>query len=141
MTQNDDARTLDATSTTVLDCEAGRLLGCQSFCCRLIVRLGPGEIDPGVSEEDRSTSPFKSCVDKDLTTGRCVYQDPESGNCLEWERRPAQCREYDCNEDPRLQIVLRDGFTSLTDLVKAPPVLAERQGTQVPDISPDADSD
>lgn len=35
--------------TALLDCNAGRKLGCKSFCCRLLVRLEEherNEIDP-----------------------------------------------------------------------------------------------
>ncbi len=96
----------------VLDCERGREMGCESFCCRLIVRLAPGERDPGAPDDER-----KRCVDKDPGTGRCIHQDPRTGWCTIWERRPAVCRAYDCNDDPRLQVVLKNGFRSLVHLM------------------------
>lgn len=98
----------------IVDCDQGRLLGCQTFCCRLVVRLRPGEREPGGNQ-----APLKSCVDKDPGTGRCIYLDPESSLCRVWERRPLECREYSCCHDPRLQVVLREGFVSLTQLAKA----------------------
>lgn len=100
----------------IVDCDKGRELGCRSFCCTLIVRLGPGERDPG----DPGNA-AKHCVDKDPSTGRCVHQDP-AGRCTVWAARPAICRAYDCNDDPSLQVVLRRGFRSLIDLVTAPPL-------------------
>lgn len=92
---------------TVVDCEAGRRLGCQTFCCRLLVRLQSHERDAG--------SP-KSCVDK-APDGLCLHLDRVTFHCSMWERAPAICRAYDCNADPLLQIVLREGFTSLVQLV------------------------
>lgn len=103
--------------SVVVDCDEGRRLGCATFCCRLLVRLRADEQDPGNPQ-----GPGKSCVDKDPETGRCVYVDADTGRCGIWESRPAICRSYDCNRDPLLQIVLRDGFTSLVTLVKSQPV-------------------
>lgn len=100
--------------TNLLDCEAGRAMGCRSFCCRLIVRLKKGEALPG-HEPGK-----KFCVDKSPSDGLCVYFDRESGRCEIWDERPTICREYDCNYDPLLQVVLRDGFHSLLQLVSAP---------------------
>ena len=105
----------------ILDCDVGRAMGCASFCCRLIVRLQPGERAPGTSQ-----SPDKHCVDKDPSTGLCVWFDQETCRCAAWEERPQTCREYDCNRDPLLPIVLRDGFTTLTRLVLAPAWSGER---------------
>lgn len=102
--------------TRILDCDTGRRLGCETFCCRLIVRLRPGERDPGAPDRED-----KSCVDKDPEDGLCVHLDRGSWRCRVWAQRPALCREYDCNTDPLLQIVLRDGFRSLGELVTAPP--------------------
>lgn len=98
----------------VLDCEAGRRLGCHSFCCRLIVRLQPGERDP--TDPDNT---LKHCVDKDLSDGLCVHFDKTGSTCTIWKGRPQTCREYDCNMDPLLSVVLERGFTSLVDLVRA----------------------
>jgi hypothetical protein len=96
------------TQEVVLDCEQGRARGCYSYCCRLIVRLGPGESEPG-----GLTGPGKRCVDKDPKTGYCVHFDRPSGQCGVWERRPQVCREYDCNEDPLLGAVIELGSPHL----------------------------
>lgn len=97
-----------------VDCEAGRRLGCCAYCCRLLVRLDPEEREPG-----DGVHAVKGFVDKDVVTGRCVHWNEDSGLCRNWANRPRVCREYDCNSDPLLQVVLRQGFTSLAQLVKA----------------------
>lgn len=95
-----------------VDCEAGRALGCGTFCCRLLVRLKPHEIVP---PEDGQ--PAKSFVDKD-EAGYCVHFDLDASLCRIWERRPEACREYDCNGDFLLQVALKEGFTDIADLAK-----------------------
>jgi len=95
------------TRAVSVDCDAGRWLGCRTFCCHLLVRLDPGARQPPC---DGSTP--KGYVDKD-ENGRCVHLDPETSRCLIWERRPQVCRGYDCNGDFMLQIVLRRGFTNI----------------------------
>jgi hypothetical protein len=107
---------MDVDDEVLLDCEQGRAMGCETFCCRLLVRLAPGERDPGGNHH-----PLRMCVDKDPRTGLCVYWDEASRRCTVWERRPKIFREYDCNRDPLLQVVLRYGFTSLTALASARP--------------------
>jgi uncharacterized protein len=105
-----------ASAEVVIDCKRGHELGCETFCCRLIVRLGPSdppEYDPAGRR--------KSCVDKDLATGLCVHLDVQTRRCSIWPRHPTVCRGYDCNEDPLLRVVLLEGFTSLTRLVTASP--------------------
>ncbi|NIR60298.1 MAG: hypothetical protein GWO02_12685 [Gammaproteobacteria bacterium] len=97
-----------------VDCEAGRRLGCRTFCCRLLVRLDPDEREP--SAETGTT--VKGFVDK-TADGICLHFDPETSLCRIWERRPRVCREYDCNGDFLLQVVLREGFTSIAALAKA----------------------
>jgi hypothetical protein len=89
-------------------------MGCQSFCCRLLVRLEP---DERVRPADGSTA--KGFVDK-TPDGRCVHFEPGTGACAGWAERPRVCRHYDCNDDPKLQVVLRDGFVSLVRLVTTP---------------------
>ena len=96
-----------------VDCEAGRRLGCRTFCCRLLVRLDPEEREPG----DGVTAP-KGFIDKDPVTGLCVHFDEHNSLCRIWERRPRVCREYSCNPDSLLQVVLRHGFTSLAALLR-----------------------
>jgi len=99
----------------VLDCAAGRRMGCATYCCRLIVRLGPNEQDPLDPRRE------KSCVDKDRTTGLCIHLDPERELCRIWEQRPQACREFDCNQDYRLQVVLERGYSNLVQLSTAKP--------------------
>lgn len=99
--------------TANVDCDAGRRMGCDTFCCRLLVRLKPHEMEPS----DGKTA-AKGFVDKDLETGMCVNLDPETYYCRIWQSRPEVCREYSCNTDPLLQIVLRDGFTNIADVAK-----------------------
>lgn len=113
---------------SILDCEEGRRRGCSTFCCRLIVRLEKGERDPGQPE-----NAAKHCVDKD-PDGLCTYLDRENHRCSVWEKRPNICRAYDCNEDPLLQIVLRDGYYSLIQLVTTPPPTPAPGWSQVPSL-------
>lgn len=103
----------EARRAAILDCDEGRRLGCGSFCCRLIVRLDPEE---RAAPEPGQVS--KSCIDKN-EEGYCVHFDRSTSYCDDWDARPRVCREYDCNADSLLQIVLRDGFVSLTRLVTA----------------------
>lgn len=106
-------RRRSAAGVTV-DCEVGRRLGCATFCCRLIVRLQAEDAGSPAAPDPR-----KSCLDKDPEDGLCVHFDRSRGLCRIWRDRPSLCRAYDCNHDPLLQVVLRDGLTSLTDLVRA----------------------
>ena len=111
----------------ILDCVVGRRLGCATFCCRLIVRLGPGETDPcGIRR------PLQGCVDKSPDDGLCVYLDRDTGLCSVWERRPGVCRGYDCNRDPLLQVVLQHGFSSLAELVRDVGCVGNRLESPVP---------
>jgi len=95
-----------------IDCDAGRELGCHSFCCRLLIRLDPDEREPS-----QDGLPAKGFVDKD-ENGNCIHHDLENGLCKIWERRPRVCRVYECNTDPLMQIVVKHGFTSLGALIK-----------------------
>ncbi|QDG50256.1 hypothetical protein FIV42_05780 [Persicimonas caeni] len=97
----------------LIDCEEGRALGCATFCCRLLVRLDPDEREVGPDGRERRF------IEKRPEDGLCIYCDPENHRCTRWETRPRVCREYDCNQDKLLQVVLRDGFTSLSELVTA----------------------
>jgi len=100
--------------TVLVDCDAGRRMGCASFCCRLIVRLQADERDPGSPDHHA-----KHCLDKHPRDGLCVYFERESGRCSVWEQRPRTCREYECNSDPLLQVVLREGYSSMVRLAFA----------------------
>lgn len=98
--------------TTFVDCEAGRALGCNTFCCRLLVRLKPHEMDPS----DGHTA-AKGFIDKD-DKGYCIHIDQTTWMCGNWENRPEVCREYSCNQDPLLQVVLTEGFTNIAEVAK-----------------------
>jgi hypothetical protein len=93
-----------------INCEEGRRLGCGTFCCRLLVRLDPEEMEP---TEDGS--PPKGFVDK-LPDGNCVNFDRHKQICKIWHKRPRVCREYECNSDFLLQVVIRNGFSTLGKL-------------------------
>jgi hypothetical protein len=105
--------TQDAEKATVyVDCDAGRDMGCATFCCRLLVRLKPHEMQPS----DGQTA-AKGFVDKD-EQGLCVHLNRETWGCNIWAQRPQTCREYDCNADFLLQVVLREGFTNIADVAR-----------------------
>ena len=97
----------------LLDCDAGRKLGCKSFCCRLLVRLEEYERN----EVDPATNRVKGYVDK-KENGTCVHQDEQNGLCLNWENRPKICREYDCNFDKLLQVVFKSSSQRISDWMK-----------------------
>ena len=95
-----------------VDCNKGRELGCQTFCCRLLVRLAPEE-----RQQSKDGVPAPGFVDKDAD-GYCAYFDRVSSLCRNWHNRPAVCRAYSCNADDLLQVALRQKFTGIVDLVK-----------------------
>ena len=103
----------DNIKAALIDCDAGRTLGCKSFCCRLLVRLEEHERH----EIDPETSLVKGYVGK-KENGRCLHQDDETGLCANWENRPKACREYNCNHDPFLQTVLRSKGKSISIWMK-----------------------
>jgi len=96
-----------------IDCEQGRRLGCQVFCCRLLVRLEPEERPPA-----ENGLPQKGYMDKD-PDGYCIHFDRVRKICRIWEQRPKICRAYNCNRDPLLQVALRYRFRNLADLLRA----------------------
>jgi hypothetical protein len=96
----------------IVDCDAGRRMGCATFCCRMLVRLQQDEMKPG----DGITA-AKGFVDKD-PEGYCVHVDRKSGFCHNWKNRPKVCREYTCNSDFMLQVVLQEGFVNIAELAK-----------------------
>lgn len=95
---------------SIIDCDAGRRLGCGTFCCRLVVRYYPEERPPSVD----GTTP-KGCVDK-AADGFCVHLDRVTHRCGIWEKRPRICREYDCNSDYLLQVAVRTGVRDIVQL-------------------------
>ncbi len=117
----------------LINCEEGHRLGCATFCCRLLVRLGPDEREVGPDGVERRF------IEKRPEDGLCVYCDPKTQRCTRWETRPSVCREYDCNTDPLLQVVLRDGFTSLVDLVRSDTNFRGRPATHVERLDIDGD--
>jgi len=96
-----------------VDCNEGKRMGCQTFCCRLLVKLRPEEMVPTT---DGSTP--KGYVDK-TPEGICIHMDEEKGLCHIWEKRPYTCRTYECNSDFLMQIVLREGFVNIAETAKA----------------------
>lgn len=101
------------TKTCIVDCDEGRRLGCQTFCCRMLVRLQPDEMEHG----DGST-PAKGFVDKD-PEGYCIYFNRNNHLCKIWEKRPKVCRQYECNSDFMLQVALRHSFNNIAELARA----------------------
>ena len=97
---------------SLIDCEAGRRLGCCTFCCRLLVRLAEDEREPSVNG-----SVPKGFVDK-APDGLCIHLDRVTHRCGIWEKRPRVCREYDCNHDYLLQAAIRLGVTNIVQLAK-----------------------
>jgi len=96
-----------------VDCTEGRRMGCQTFCCRLLVRLQPEEMK---TTDDGSIA--KSYVDK-TPEGICIHMNLDSGLCNIWEKRPHTCRVYECNSDFLMQVVLREGFINIAETAKA----------------------
>lgn len=95
-----------------VDCQKGREAGCQTFCCRLLIRL---EAEERISTE--TGSPSQSFIEKDKD-GFCTHLDRQTYFCAIWHNRPKVCREYSCNSDPLLQIALRQPVTSMVQLVR-----------------------
>lgn len=90
-----------------VDCARGREMGCQTFCCRLLVRL----------EEDERAPLSGSFVEK-AEDGYCTHLNRENHLCGIWGRRPRVCRAYDCNNDFMLQVALRHSFRNITELAR-----------------------
>lgn len=99
-------------SDSIIDCDAGRRLGCATYCCRLLVRYDENDRPPTA---DGTT--LKSCVDK-ASDGLCIHLDRETHRCSIWEKRPRVCREYTCNDDPMLQAAIRVGVKNIVQLAR-----------------------
>lgn len=95
-----------------VNCIAGRVLGCQTYCCRLLVRLDPEEREKG----DGVHTP-KGYVDK-AEDGYCIKFDRHTHLCNNWLERPRACREYSCNGELLLQVAIRHEFKNIVELVK-----------------------
>lgn len=117
--------------TALVDCDAGRKLGCKSFCCRLLIRLGEHERH----ELCPSTNRLKGYVDK-KENGRCVHQDDETGLCGNWENRPTVCRQYNCNDDHLLQVVIRSKGKGIADWMKesVQVIIEKKDYIYIPDL-------
>ncbi|VAW61305.1 hypothetical protein MNBD_GAMMA11-2417 [hydrothermal vent metagenome] len=94
-----------------VDCEQGRESGCQTYCCRLLIRLSENEIKPA---NDGSTA--KGFIDKD-PDGYCIHFNREKFLCRIWSKRPDVCKSYDCNNDFLLQAAIKKAFSNIVDLV------------------------
>lgn len=87
-------------------------MGCQTFCCRLLVRLDPDERIVG---SDGNLSP--RFIEKSAD-GYCVNLDRETHRCRIWAERSRTCRGYNCNSDFLLQVAVRHEFKNIAELVK-----------------------
>jgi len=94
-----------------VNCTKGREMGCQTYCCRLLVRLTEAEMQP---TNDGSTA--KGFVDK-ADDGYCIHFNQDNFNCNIWSKRPEICRKYDCNTDYLLQVAIAKPFRNIVDLV------------------------
>lgn len=114
----------DVQKTTVIDCSEGRRMGCNTFCCRLIVRL---------KEHERPQFDGMGTVGKD-DDGLCQHLDRKTYLCAIWEKRPSVCKEYTCNDDFLLQVVLREGFTDLKSLAMSKLFVPKESFIHVPKL-------
>ncbi len=99
-------------SDCFVDCGKGRELGCQTYCCRLLVRLEPDE-----RAADNGNAMAHDFVEKSAD-GYCVHLDRGSLLCGIWDTRPRVCRGYDCNSDFLLQVAVRNQFRNIAELVR-----------------------
>lgn len=90
-----------------VDCAKGREMGCQTFCCRLLVRL----------DGDERTPSCGSFVAKDAD-GYCNHLNRDDHLCRVWHQRSRACRRYDCNNDFLLQVALRNSFDNIVELAR-----------------------
>lgn len=120
----------DESKTVFVDCDAGRRLGCRTFCCRLLVKLKPHEMEKSVDGQ-----PAKGYVSKNAQ-GLCIHMDNETWLCKIWDKRPETCREYTCNNDFMLQVAIREGFTNIADLARKASVsyIPKETYVQIPSI-------
>ncbi|NIR29200.1 MAG: hypothetical protein GWN84_07765 [Gammaproteobacteria bacterium] len=118
---------MNDSKSILVDCDAGRRMGCATYCCRLIVRL---------TEEESKRFGGVRTLEKRPEDGYCVYFNACDCTCGIWESRPAVCREYDCNHDRLLQVVLRQGFTTLKNLLTSHPFIRAHEAQSVPYLEP-----
>ena len=93
-----------------LNCDAGRWMGCRTYCCRLLVRVTEEEAQR--LYPDRPTARFLEMADD----GLCMYLDRETFRCGIWDTRPEICRSFDCNTDFLLQVAVKEQFESIVEL-------------------------
>jgi len=95
-----------------VDCVEGRKLGCQTYCCRLLVRLEPEE-----REKVDGTQIARGFVEK-AADGYCINFDRQTHLCKNWHGRPKACSAYSCNGELLLQVAIRHEFKNIVELVK-----------------------
>lgn len=94
-----------------VNCEQGRIAGCQTYCCRLLIRLSENKMKP---PNDGSTA--KGFIDKD-PDGYCIHFNREKFLCRIWHKRPDVCKNYGCNNDFLLQAAIKKEFSNIVDPV------------------------
>ncbi len=87
-------------------------MGCQTYCCRLLVRLDPDER----TATDPDGTPM-SFVPK-AADGYCVNLDRNTHRCRSWAERSRTCRGYNCNGDFLLQVAVRNPFSNIVELIR-----------------------
>lgn len=94
-----------------LKCDRGRDVGCRTFCCRLLVRLTP--------EEKEQLYPGEQRISMDKSPdGYCEKLDRTSWKCTIWEERPQACRAFDCREDERIQMVIKEQTVNIVTIAQ-----------------------
>jgi Fe-S-cluster containining protein len=116
-----------ASDETLPDCEQGQKMGCDNLCCRLFVVLTPDEVATGLIPQHAGTSMLRQERD-----GFCTHLDRQTRRCTVWHKRPGTCRLYNCNNDPKLQTVLREGFSSFGRAIEGAKEVARDEWIQVP---------
>jgi len=70
---------------------------CRARCCTLQVER---------SAEDAELAPLRwDAAGRWLVRsddGYCSHNDPSSRRCTDYTNRPANCRRFDCRDDPRI---------------------------------------
>ncbi|MBN2361249.1 MAG: YkgJ family cysteine cluster protein [Deltaproteobacteria bacterium] len=116
--------------TVLVDCAAGQRMGCELLCCRLFVPLSLEEMAAGLQTQ----SPLSNLLRQE-PDGFCCYLDRATRRCTIWQRRPLVCRRYNCNDDPKLQVVLREGFTSFGRLIEQSKLIPRDRWQSIPLLS------
>ena len=106
-------------------------MGCHTLCCRLFVGLSFDDIDAGLQEQSPQSMLLKQ--EKD---GFCTYLGRDDHRCTVWDRRPLACRMYDCNKDPKLQVMLREGYTSFGRAIEVAKTIDPADYIMIPLLDP-----